>query len=140
MKLVNLVDQRELAKFRQSREVFIPVKELIKRYKESYQDRGSLSIYYDYVLQIFNNLFSSLDEFFGIRAKHVSSDEETFYKAQEFMQEFQLEVKDALHLSVAKQHGANYFATLDSDFAHKFYSQENLENTSILHISKRFIV
>lgn len=138
-KLMQLIDNRKLEGIRQKDEVFIPVKEIIKTYKERYQDRDSLNHYYDSVVQTFNLLFNTISELFKIEVKHVSSDEKTFYIAQEFMSELQLEVKDSLHLAVAKQHGADYFATLDGDFVHKFYTDDHLENTTIFHISQRFV-
>lgn len=138
-KLMQLMETRQLERFRQNGQVFIPVKKIIKTYKERYQDRDSLNHYYDSVVQTFNLLFSSISDLFKIEVKYVSSDETTFYLAQEFMSELQLEVKDSLHLAVAKQHGANYFATLDGDFVHDFYTDDHLENTTIFHISQRFI-
>ncbi|OKL36696.1 hypothetical protein [Domibacillus mangrovi] len=138
-KLMQLVDQQELRGFRTGNKVFIPVKETIKLYKERYTDRDSLNYYYESVLQIFNDLFSNLNNEFNIQTEHVSSDESTFYMAQVFMSELQLEVKDSLHLAVAKQNEADYFATLDSDFVHKFYSGAHLDKTTIFHISKRYV-
>ncbi|WP_034262956.1 type II toxin-antitoxin system VapC family toxin [Bacillus sp. J33] len=138
-KLMELVDSRLLKMMQKSVEVHIPIKETIKLYKERYKDRDSLNYYYESVVNRFNLLCSSLNELFDIQIKHVPSDEETFYIAQDFMRELQLEIKDSLHLALAKQYRANYFVTLDGDFIHQFYTDDHLDGTAILHLSKRFI-
>ncbi|USK32598.1 PIN domain-containing protein [Bacillus sp. F19] len=138
-KLMELVSPPQLNRMRTAQDVFIPVKEIIKAYKERYADRDSLSYYYEMAVERFNLLCSNLGELFNIQFKHVASDEQTFYFAQEFMNELQLEIKDSLHLALAKQYKADYFATLDGDFIHNFYNEEHLEETTILHISKRYI-
>jgi predicted nucleic acid-binding protein len=138
-KLMELIESHTLNKMRQSQDVHIPIKEIIKVYKERYADRDSLNHYYDTVVERFNLLCSNLGEWFNIRIQHVSSDEETFYIAQDFMRELQLEINDSLHLALAKQHEADYFVTLDGDFVHNFYDDCHLEDTSIFHISNRFI-
>ncbi|MCM3596206.1 PIN domain-containing protein [Metabacillus idriensis] len=138
-KLMELVSPPQLNRMRTAQGVSIPIKEIIKAYKERYADRNFLSYYYEMAVDRFNLLCSSLGEWFNIQIRHVASDEETFYFAQEFMSELQLEIKDSLHLALAKQYKADYFATLDGDFIHNFYNEDHLEETTILHISKRYI-
>ncbi|WP_245629797.1 PIN domain-containing protein [Domibacillus robiginosus] len=138
-KLMQLVDSQKLERIQSGKEVYIPVKETIKAYKERYIDRNELNYYYESVLKTFNDLLINLSELFEIEIAHVASDEKTFHLAEGFIKELQLEVKDALHLAVAKQHEADYFATLDGDFVHNFYTEDHLNGTAIFHISNRFI-
>lgn len=138
-KLMELVDQRQLNQMRNSQNVYLPIKEIIKVYKERYRDRDSLNHYYETVVDRFNFLCFTLTDSFNIKIKHVASDQETFYRAQDFMRELQLEIKDSLHLALAKQYEADFFVTLDGDFVHNFYDEDHLEDTAIFHISKRFI-
>ncbi|QHA94066.1 PIN domain-containing protein [Bacillus sp. N1-1] len=117
---------------------YIPVKEIVKSYKENYRDRASLNQFYTAVLTIYNLLCKSLEDDFHIKINHISSDERTFQIAEGFMRNYQLEIKDALHLAAAYNNKATHFATLDSDFVHQLYT-EDIGDTTILHISKRHV-
>ncbi|WP_199794659.1 type II toxin-antitoxin system VapC family toxin [Lentibacillus sp. Marseille-P4043] len=138
-KLIGLVGNRELEKLRRSEQVFIPIKDIIKQYKETYRDHSGLSHYYDYTLNTFNKMLNELSDLFGIETRIITSDEDAYFFAQELMKERNLEVNDALHLAVAKIHSADFFATLDADFIHNNNNNNEEQDPSILHVSTRFI-
>lgn len=47
----------------------------------------------------------------------------------------QLDVFDAFHIASSKLHGCNYFATLDSDFVHSYYTPESIGELKILKVA-----
>jgi predicted nucleic acid-binding protein len=113
------------------------IKEAIKIYKARFRDRKSLNHFYKEILQKYNDLFHSLEQYFGIKVVYLDSNHDASYFAQEYMREYQLEITDAVHLAIAKVHKIDYFFTLDSDYVHTLYPEDS--EPIIFHLAKHAI-
>lgn len=141
MRLMNIIGVKKLRLMEQGRFNLgvYQIKEAIKIYKSRYQDRETLNVFYERILDNYNDLFHSIEQDFGIEVLYLISNEEVTYTAQEFMRNFQLEISDSIHLAIAKEHKVDYFFTLDGDYVHNLYENEEMGNTQIYHLANHAI-
>ncbi|WP_407272064.1 hypothetical protein [Radiobacillus sp. PE A8.2] len=131
-RLHSLVPKKRIEKLVQTGELIYPIEQLMKDFKLQFpQHRDYLKHYYKNSVQI----YSTFEEQIGFRIITPYSDETTQHHALNHFKYFQLGPADAIHLALTTQHEINYFATLDSDFVHTYYTEESIGIVRILKVA-----
>lgn len=131
--LLHLAGKERVQKRYQGYNVTINVKDLLKQAKSHISDREKLNRYYQNALHVYNAFLEGLADL-GIAVRHLESDHLALDTAKAYMQLFQLEPADALHLALARVNEFDYLVTLDSDYVHNLYRKELTGPTQILKI------
>lgn len=97
----------------------IDVKELIKVAKEDERRRDFLNCFYQRTIQVWKGLLYIFQTKKNLQIMFLDSNKQDQDLAQLFMQGYQLDSTDAIHLAIAFSNGCGKFITLDGDFSHK---------------------
>jgi predicted nucleic acid-binding protein len=134
-RLMQLVPERKLELLLEERELYQNIDQLIKSFKKEYScDREGIHSYYNHAVDIFENIirdFSSIN----INTITLVSDETAQQVANSYIRLQQLDAHDALHLAIARVNQCDYFATLDGDFVHSYYSKEDMGEMKIIRVA-----
>jgi predicted nucleic acid-binding protein len=134
-RLMRLVPESKLEILLKEKELYYNIDQLVKEFKNQYSaNREGLHCYYNHAVDTFENIIRDLSAI-NINTVTLSSDETTQQVANSYMRLQQLDAHDALHLAVARVHGCHYFATLDGDFIHSYYSKEYMGEMKIIRIA-----
>lgn len=135
-KLTSLVEKKKLDKLVYNGEFYHNIGSIIKEYKVTTTDRAGLHQYYNHAIDTFQDLLRDLSVYLDFRVTTPEiNDNDLKDLAFSIMRIQQLDVFDAFHIASSKLHGCNYFATLDNDFIHTYYSEGDVGELKIVKVS-----
>ncbi len=134
-KITDLVPRKKLDTLLVEGELFYNIDTLIKDFKNTYdKKRQGLDFYYNEAVNKYNGMLHDLSEL-GLKIVISNSTEDVHHLALSIMRTSQIDSHDAIHLAIARLQQYEYFATLDSDFVHNYYSKELIGKLRILKVS-----
>ncbi|MCT2534850.1 PIN domain-containing protein [Aquibacillus koreensis] len=131
-RLHSLIPKQKIQRLVNTGEFSHSIEQLMKGFKLQFpQHRDYLEHYYKNSVQT----YSDFERKIGFKIITPNSDETTQFHALNHIKFFQLGPADAIHLALTAQHNINYFATLDSDFVHTYYSEVSIGTVRILKVA-----
>ncbi|MBU9714097.1 hypothetical protein [Evansella tamaricis] len=131
-RLTDLIPTHLLTTLMKTGELRYSIEDLLKQYKLTYpNDRDTLSHYYNKSIERFNEFISGL----GFKTRILVSDREIKDLSFSHMRLFQLSSTDAMHIALTVKNEIDYFATLDSDFVHTYYTEETIGKVRVLSVA-----
>ncbi len=117
-------------------ELYYSIESILKDFKKHQMNREGLHNYYNQAVDTFQGLIRDLSSDLSITVNTPDLDDNVVQElALNIMRMQQLDVFDAFHIASSTLQGCNYFATLDSDFIHTYYTTESIGELKILKVA-----
>ncbi|MGP7818602.1 hypothetical protein [Niallia sp. 01092] len=135
--LAGYVPEQKLDKLVRSGELYHSIESILKDFKtNNSRNREGLHTYYNHAVSTFQGSIRDLSNELGLKISTPSFEEHDIQElALNIMRIQQLDVYDAFHIAYSSSHGCHYFATLDSDFIHTYYTEDTIGLLKILKIA-----
>jgi predicted nucleic acid-binding protein len=117
-------------------ELYYNIGNILKDFKANEVNREGLHTYYNHAVETFQGTIRDLSIDLNINVTTPNLDNIVIQEtALSIMRIQQLDVFDAFHIASSTLNGCNYFATLDSDFIHTYYSNDSIGYLKILKVA-----
>jgi predicted nucleic acid-binding protein len=109
---------------------------ILKNFKANESYREGLHFYYNHAVETFQGTIRDFSTDHSINVTTPDLDDNDVQElALNLMRMQQLDVFDAFHIASSTINGCHYFATLDSDFIHSYYTEESIGKLKILKVA-----
>jgi predicted nucleic acid-binding protein len=134
--LAKYLPKPKLDELVRSGELYYSIENLLKDFKAQEVNRDGLHTYYNHAVETFQGTIRDLLIDLSITVTTPDLDDNILQElALNIMRIQQLDVFDAFHIASATLYGCHFFATLDSDFIHTYYSKDSMGDLKILKIA-----
>jgi predicted nucleic acid-binding protein len=134
--LIKYVPKSKLDELVKCGELYYNIGTILKDYKLNESNREGLHCYYSHAVETFQGTIRDLSTDFSINVTTPDLDDNEVQElALSLVRMQQLDVFDAFHIASSSINGCNFFATLDIDFIHSYYTKETIGELKILKVA-----
>ncbi|WP_307345873.1 PIN domain-containing protein [Metabacillus malikii] len=134
--LIKYVPSSKLDELVSNGELYYSIESILKDFKKKQLNREGLHLYYNHAVDTYQGLIRDLSSDLSITVTTPDLDDYDVKElALNIMRMQQLDVFDAFHIASSSLQGCNYFATLDNDFIHTYYTIDIIGELKILKVA-----